>query len=150
MLSIANDDPNITVGPSIFHIQQKEHEALLRTLSMEELSRLVNEDKKRKDYSLNRIVCAANMVKGSPMILGPRHWDETMHRTYNMLREEAVLGQGGTFPETHEFEQGFIDKRGDFKTRQQAWHIALAAGQIIRECGGNESKGGTLYSENLY
>lgn len=102
--------------------------------------------------SLNRIVCAANSAVGSPLILGPRHWDETMHRTYQSLKashdfEKEQLGLTMEFPETHVFTQGFIDKHGDFKTRQQAWHIALAAGQIIRKVGGPE---GTLFSEHLY
>lgn len=116
----------------------------------ENLVSLIEEQKKRKGYFLNRIVCAANRAKGSPTILGPRHWDETMGRTYVMLKEHAVFDRLETFPETHEYEQGFLDKHGDFKTRQEAWHIAVAAGQIIRNCGGNEAKDGTLYSENLY
>lgn len=46
--------------------------------------------------------------------------------------------------------QGFVDQRGVFLTRTEAWSIALAAGQIIRRVGGNDTDGGTLYSENLY
>ena len=30
------------------------------------------------------------------------------------------------------------------------WNVAKAAGQIIKEVGGNDLNGGTLYSENLY
>lgn len=119
------------------------------------IKEIIDNDSARKNYDLNRIVCAANRCIGSPTILGARHWDETMHSTYNMLKElnqhvYSTLNMDFTFPETHMYEQGFIDKRGEFKTRQQAWHIAKAAGQIIRLCGGNDKDGGTLYSENLY
>lgn len=47
-------------------------------------------------------------------------------------------------------EEGFIDQHGNFHTRQQAWKIAEANGQIIHRCGGDTANGGTLYSENLY
>lgn len=44
-------------------------------------------------------------------------------------------------------EQGFINTRGDFLTREQAWVAAEANGQIIRRVGGDGKK---LFSENLY
>jgi hypothetical protein len=47
----------------------------------------------------------------------------------------------------HEAEQGFINQRGEFLTRKQAWVIAFNANQIIRRVGGDE---GVLYSENLF
>ena len=45
-------------------------------------------------------------------------------------------------------EQGFIDNFGNFLTREEAWLVAKAAGQVIKVCGGNGS--GKLFSENLY
>jgi hypothetical protein len=47
-------------------------------------------------------------------------------------------------------EQGFIDQKGKFLNREEAYVIAEAAGQVIgkvipRRCGRPE-----LYSENLY
>ena len=47
-------------------------------------------------------------------------------------------------------ESGFVDNRGNFLTRTEAWKVAEAAGQILYRCGGDETNGGTLYSENLY
>lgn len=43
-------------------------------------------------------------------------------------------------------EQGFIDQRGNFLTREEAWIIAVNNNQIIRHL----SSSGVLYSENLY
>lgn len=82
--------------------------------------------------SKHRIVCAANKVGGT-LILGVRHHDEIMRYCCKKLDGYA--------------EQGFVDNRGQFLTREEAWPIALAAGQIIRRCGGDGVK---LYSENLY
>lgn len=48
---------------------------------------------------------------------------------------------------TSPWEQGFIDQRGNFLGRQEAWQVAQAAGQIIRRVGGDTEAGGTLYSE---
>lgn len=47
-------------------------------------------------------------------------------------------------------EQGFVDQHGQFYTREEAFRIAFANGQIINHCGGDITNGGTLYSENLY
>lgn len=44
-------------------------------------------------------------------------------------------------------EQGFVTSTGRFVSREEAWPIALAAGQIVRRVGGDE---GRLYSENLW
>ena len=97
---------------------------------------------------IRRIVCAANREEGTNLvILAPRHWDETMREQYRMCKgycEETRL----VIPKFK--EQGFIDQRGVFLTRQEAWKVAEAAGQIIRRVGGDTADGGTLYSENLY
>jgi hypothetical protein len=45
------------------------------------------------------------------------------------------------------WEQGFIDQRGEFMTREEAHKVATKSGQIIRRCGGDD---GRLFSENLY
>lgn len=43
--------------------------------------------------------------------------------------------------------QGFIDQHGTFYTREDAWRVAVARNQILRDlpCGG-----GILFSEHLY
>jgi hypothetical protein len=44
-------------------------------------------------------------------------------------------------------EQGFVDQHGKFYTRDEAWKIAEANGQLFRRFDGD---GVDLYSENLY
>lgn len=70
-----------------------------------------------------RIVCAANKTPDGSLILQVRHCAPPEH------------------------QQGFIDNKGNWHSREQAYVIAKAAGQIIRRCGGDEGK---LFSENLY
>ena len=94
---------------------------------------------------MRRVVCAANRVaETDALVLGPRHWDTTMRRNalarYN--GDEACFDL--------EWEQGFIDQKGIFMTREEAWKVAEAAGQIIRRVGGDTMNGGHLFSENLY
>jgi hypothetical protein len=86
--------------------------------------------------TIHRIVCAANRKRFTgEVVLGIRHWDAFM----NHLDTEG-----------DPFDQGFIDNKGAFLSRTEAWTIAEAAGQIIRRVGGDDTNGGTLYSENLY
>ena len=83
-----------------------------------------------------RIVCAANRYEPTGrIILGARHWDDFMRAQVN------GEGYGG------KWEQGFIDNRRMFLTREEAWIIAEREGQIVRRCGGD---GVQLFSENLY
>ena len=88
---------------------------------------------------LRRVVCAANRDASGLVILGARHWDAFMHAQADS--QPWVAG-------CH--EQGFIDQRGVFMSRTEAWQVAVTAGQIIRRVGGDDAGGGTLYSENLY
>lgn len=82
-----------------------------------------------------RVVCAANRFPDGVIILGARHWDP-------LMREHSeLLGRRGGNE-----EQGFIDQWRVFMTREEAWGVAVAAGQIIRDVGCH----GELYSENLY
>ena len=87
---------------------------------------------------MRRVVCAANRY-GDTLLLGARHWDKQMH-----AQADAI---GFVRANYEREEQGFIDQYGVFMTRQEAWDVAKAAGQIIRRVGGDE---GCLYSENLY
>jgi hypothetical protein len=86
------------------------------------------------------VVCAANRNRRSGEItLGARHFDHLMH-AMNKARKE---GQADWV----DSEQGFIDQKGNFLTREEALKIAKANGQIRRRCGGDEKR---LFSENLY
>lgn len=87
-----------------------------------------------------RIVCAANRAyMTGDMAIGARHYDAVMIAQIDKWADPHALSQ-----------QGFIDQRGEFLTRTEAWSVAEAAGQIIRRVGGDDANGGTLYSENLY
>lgn len=86
-----------------------------------------------------RVVCAAIAYKGL-LILGPRHFDTTMRAQIDQTRTAGLVA-------SRSWEQGFVDQYGVFMTREEAWVVAGAAGQIIRRVGGD---GKELYSENLY
>ena len=86
-----------------------------------------------------RIVCAANMYYDGTLILGVRHFDALMHRTIESHQDKNFRKIGHV--------QGFVDNHGHFHTREEAWEIASAAGQISRRCGGDDGK---LFSESLY
>lgn len=77
------------------------------------------------------------------LALGPRHFDPTMREHINT----HVNAGWTTHREWRTSEQGFIDQWGTFLTREEALAVALAAGQRVRRCGGDETR---LYSENLY
>jgi hypothetical protein len=86
--------------------------------------------------TIHRIVCAANRKRFTgEVVLGIRHWDAFMRH---------LDAEGDPV------DQGFIDNKGNFLSRTEAWKVAEAAVQIIRRCGGDDTDGGTLYSENLY
>jgi len=86
-----------------------------------------------------RIVCAAiRFTLTREVILGIRHFDTFMHKQL-----ENTPSQGDPI------EQGFIDQKGSYLTRTEAWKVAEAAGQIIRRVGGDTADDGTLFSENL-
>lgn len=87
-----------------------------------------------------RIVCAANRhPETKRIILGARHFDHLMR--------QAAKDTGLKWTAS---EQGFIDERGNFLTREEAWVVAEKAGQIVRRVGGDSINGGHLFSENLY
>lgn len=90
-----------------------------------------------------RVVCSANRCpETGALVLGARHFDTRMLEQIKVYQNS---GHSGSFN-----EEGFIDQHGVFMDRQEAWTVASKAGQIIRRVGGDASKGGTLYSENLY
>ena len=99
-----------------------------------------------------RIVCAANRDESGAIILGARHWDGCMHKAYELW----VSATNHQTKDMRFTEQGFIDQRGNFLTREEAYGVAARAGQIIRSVGGDnysDEEGNTigrLFSENLY
>lgn len=90
---------------------------------------------------LRMVVCAACKMEDGTLVLGARHWDG------RMIAQSALLNKERSHDPA---DQGFIDQKGVYMDRTEAWQVAQAAGQIIYRCGGDSSNSGTLYSENLY
>lgn len=89
--------------------------------------------------SKRRVACAAIKCDDGTVVTGSRHFSPDMRRL--MAR---IYG-----PEywKHEVEQGFIDNRGEWLTREQAFHLARESGQ----CPHLPSEGtACLFSEDLY
>lgn len=96
---------------------------------------------------LCRVVCAAiRHQKSGVIITGSRHYSPVMRAVILCICEgvEEARAQGW-----YDCEQGFVDQKDEFLTREQAWRVAEAAGQIRGKDGKGHSPG-TLYSEDLY
>lgn len=89
-----------------------------------------------------RIVCAAIRNARGGIIVGARHYDGLMHTALNNCIDWL------DWEDHSQIAQGFIDQRGNFLTREEAFDIAEGNGQIIRICGSEDKR--KLYSENLY
>jgi hypothetical protein len=87
---------------------------------------------------MNRIVCAAMLMKDGAIIPGVRHFSPEMR-----IVLFKIYGKGYHLQVK---EQGFIDNRGNFLDRAAAWNLAEKNNQIIKQV----SSPGELYSENLY
>jgi hypothetical protein len=81
------------------------------------------------------VVCAALLNNDDEIICSPRHFDSTARAAFNWNDHWWNA------------EQGFVDQFGVFMSREEAWKVAEAAGQIKYRCGGD---GKELFSENLY
>ena len=92
---------------------------------------------------IRMVVCAANRHRGfDTLVLGARHFDPLMHQQIN-----ALVDAGNSRADWRASEQGFIDQRGVFMTRKEAWEVAVAAGQVKY---GPHLRGGQLDSSDLY
>ncbi len=89
------------------------------------------------------VVCAANRYGDYFLFIGIRHFCPMMRKN---MEGKDIPWMRIKFGE----EQGFVDQYGVFMSRQEAWSVAEAAGQIRHRCGGDTANGGTLFSENLY
>lgn len=90
---------------------------------------------------MRRVVCAAIRGHGGVIICGARHFDGVM------LKQLDMAGGSQHFGRSKPVEQGFIDNRGEWLTREEALVVATAAGQLVRRCPGDDRE---LFSENLY
>ena len=90
------------------------------------------------------IVCAANKY-GDLILCGARHWDGLMHKQVDILG----LDKFRELRKEHGEQQGFVNSRGEFRTRKEAMIIIKENGQPFDQDrnGGSDV---TLFSEGLY
>lgn len=88
-------------------------------------------------YGVQRRIAQAAYNYNGYIVTGTRHGCPIMHLQLDMI---DGLDEWCDFDK---MIQGFTDQYGNFLTRKEAYPIAKAAGQIIRE----DACPGTLYSE---
>lgn len=92
-----------------------------------------------------RVVCAAIRAADGSVLLGIRHYSADMHA------QIAARNDGQKFKHRHDDDQGFVDQHGVYMTREDAYQVALAAGQLrYPDACGQGLDGPKLYSEGLY
>jgi hypothetical protein len=101
------------------------------------------------DRTPRRVVCAAIRAADGSVLLGIRHYSQDMHN------QIAARRDGEKFKHRHDQDQGFVDQRGVYMDRVEAFQVAWQAGQIfdLAACGRtvtDESETCKLYSEGLY
>jgi hypothetical protein len=90
-------------------------------------------------------VCVAIRASDGSLLLGIRHYDKSM---YDQIERRV---DGYKFEWRFDENQGFVDQHGVFMSREEAYQVAQAAGQIAYpEACGNGLNGPKLYSEGLY
>lgn len=98
-----------------------------------------------QDRSQRRVVCAAIRASDGSLLLGIRHYSRDMHAQIENRYDS------GKFINRHDPDQGFVDQWGVYMTREEAYRVAEAAGQIkYPEACGQGLDGPKLYSEGLY
>jgi hypothetical protein len=92
------------------------------------------------------IVSAANRYKDI-IVMGPRHYSNLMHTAIEALGGINLLMEySNANSEESEYEQGFVDQYNTFHTREEAFILATAAGQIRYP---ENCHNGRLYSEGI-
>lgn len=84
---------------------------------------------------IRRVVASACRADGIT-IVGVRHFDQVMH---------GVIEALGMHSPAREWEQGFVDNRGEFLDRHEGFIVATAANQIVQKHGRPHE----LYSEDF-
>ena len=97
------------------------------------------------DRKVRRVICAAIRADDGDLLLGIRHYGADMHAQIN------ARGDGAKFYHRPDEHQGFVDQTGEYLTREEAYRVAEAAGQIAYpEACTKGINGPKLYSEGLY
>ena len=92
------------------------------------------------------IVSAANRYRDI-IVTGPRHYSNLMHSAIEALGGVNLLMEyANAHLEESEYEQGFVDQYSTFHTREEAYVIAEARGQIRYP---ENCHNGRLYSEGI-
>lgn len=92
-----------------------------------------------------RVVCAAIRNAQEHVLLGVRHYSADMHTQINLRSD------GASFRHRRHEDQGFVDQYGVYMSREEAYKVADAAGQIrYPEACGRGLDGPKLNSEGLY
>lgn len=87
------------------------------------------------------VVCAALRAEDGDILLGIRHYSPDMHRNIE------ARAYGEKFLRLSDENQGFVDQWGKYMSREEAYTVALEAGQIRYQYACSH---GRLYSEALY
>ena len=96
-------------------------------------------------FAPQRVICAAIRAPDGDLLIGLRHYSRDMHSQIEARRD------GEKFKHRLDRDQGFIDQRGHFLSREEAYKVAAAAGQILYpDACGEGLDGPKLYSEGLY
>lgn len=94
---------------------------------------------------MRRVVCAAIRSSSGSVLLGIRHYSADMHTQIGARMD------GEMFEHRHDEDQGFVDQHGVYMSREEAYVVALGAGQIVNpQFCGTGLDGHKLYSEGLY
>lgn len=92
-----------------------------------------------------RVVCAAIRAADGDLLLGIRHYSADMHAQIQWRSD------GWKFQHLMDEAQGFVDQHGVWLSREEAYQVAQAAGQIVYpDACGVGLEGPKLYSEGLY
>lgn len=92
-----------------------------------------------------RIVCAAIRAADGDLLIGIRHYSRDMHQQIRARRD------GRKFKHRDDKDQGFVDQHGTYYSREDAYRVAHANGQITRPRASDETVDAPkLYSEGLY
>ena len=93
---------------------------------------------------MNKIVCAACLTENGFMAVGVRHWDSVMQE-----QMRVAFGDDHKFwpKPTGDNDEGFIDVKGNYLTREEAAKVAVDNGQLtIDDIRGWPQ----LHSDDLY
>lgn len=96
-----------------------------------------------ESHHTHRIVCAAIKLASGRVICGVRHFDALMRQSLPEVTSEAHELLAG-------HDQGFVDNRYQYLTREQAYKVALMAFQFDPDSAEYSGLRGTLFSEDVW